>query len=199
MPKNNIFASVVSSVIAAVVVLGLFLSGSKPSPATTPAPAQNFGSTVETVRVTLGQGFDALAGSSVSGPITQNRTLATSSTAATGNVLLASQLATFSTILYTPLVTNTNIYLPASTTFPYTFLPKAGDRTQLIIFNATTTSGIKIGIVPGAGSLVATASTTILGVAATASTTATNAMVVHILRKPNTDLLYMISAYQAQP
>lgn len=49
---------------------------------------------------------------------------------------------------YTPNTDSVTLYLPAVSELPATFIPTAGDRRLLQIFNATTTSGITVALDP---------------------------------------------------
>jgi hypothetical protein len=62
---KNVLISVVTAAIVAVVAAVLVVS----------APSEKFGSFIETVKITFGQGFDAKANSSITGNLTVSGTL----------------------------------------------------------------------------------------------------------------------------
>jgi hypothetical protein len=196
MVKNTL-TSIVTATAVAIVVSVLALAGFNTPQPVVMDQSKSDGLTLaglETVRLTLGGGVDVIANNRDGGLVFKGG-LATTS-AATTTVIPSSNIVGFNTILYKPLRPNVTLQLPASTTFPQSFLPRAGDRTRILFFNATTTttgSQNNVGFAGGTGTLVKVASSTPAG---TASTTGQNAMEITILRKPNTDLLFLLEPYK---
>lgn len=108
-------------------------------------------------------------------------------TTATASVLSATDLVGYSELHLTVSTGSLTLTLPASSTLS-AFLPNAGDYTQFILYNATTTSGINVTLAAGTGTLLESASST-------AATTAQRASMVTVLRKVNTDLIFMIQPF----
>lgn len=94
----------------------------------------------------------------LTGNLTTGGSNATTTTA-TSQTLVASDLTSGSVIFLKPTVGSVTVTLPATSTLS-TFLPNAGDSTMLIIHNATSTSGINITIAGGTGTLLKKATTT---------------------------------------
>lgn len=116
------------------------------------------------------------------------------STTATTYTLVSGDIVGYSTISMTPNTGSLNLVLPSSSTMS-TWLPNSGDRTSIILFNATTSAGIQIGLVPGTGSLLEIASSSIGTTALTASTTPAKAMRLEVFRKWNTDLVFLAQPF----
>lgn len=186
---KNITTSAVTAIIIAILVVSLS-GGSRPTPPQEMDP--DFGSFTETVKITLGRGFEALESSEVSQNLVRRRINSTT-TSATAQTLVPSDFIKYATISVLPTTGSVNWYLPASTTFPTTFLPRLGDWTDFMLINASTTAGINVGLIAGTGTLVHTASSTPANVA---STTAATASRVTVLRKANTDLLFMVAPFK---
>lgn len=192
---KNILTSTITAVIVAVVVVGLALSGGAK-----PVAPSNEGTNlagISTVREIFGQGFEAQP-SVIQGNLTHrnlvvSNSLVSTSSSLTSYTAIPRDFVGYSTVVINPIVGSLNVTLPASTTFPSTFLPRIGDRTDFILFNASTTAGINIGILAGTGSLVEVASST--SAAVTASTSPAKATRVEIIRKWNTDLVFLVSPF----
>lgn len=192
---KNILTSLFTSFIVAIVAISIVITGVKKD-TVQPSPSK-LGSTIETVKVTFGAGAEIIP-NRFDGGLIYKQSLATS-TLATIETLPTSNIISYSTIMLTPNTPNLNLYLPASTTFPQSFLPRAGDRTEIVLFNASSTTGLasNMGLVSGSGTLITVASTTATSaIAATASTTGQNLMRISIIRKPNTDLLFTVSTFK---
>jgi len=84
-----------------------------------------------------------------------------SSTLATTMTLRTSDLQDYDTWFITPNTGNLVYTFPASSTMS-SFLPNAGDRKDLWVYNASTTSGVSISFVAGTGWDLETASSTYL-------------------------------------
>lgn len=106
------------------------------------------------------------------------------STPLVATTLLNSDIVGYTTISMTPNTANLLLTLPASSTLS-TWLPLAGNAVTFYLLNATTTAGVNIGLYPGIGTLIQQASTT-------ATTTSQRYSEIKVVRKPNTDLLFMI-------
>lgn len=188
---KNIITSIISAGIVAIIVVTLALSGQKATPA--PSSSPDVLGALETTKLTLGQGAEIYPSNRDGGLIFRGalaRTISSSpDSISVGNII------GYSTLLLTPTVSNVIVSLPASTTFPSSYLPRPGDRTQIVIFNASSTAGNQslLGFAPNTGTIVQVASTTNAG---TASTTGQTGMVVNIMRKPNTDLLFMFAPFK---
>lgn len=117
------------------------------------------------------------------------------STTVTSYTLVSNDVVGFSSIILTPNTGATNLYLPASSTLS-TWLPNPGDFTTFILLNGTTTAGVNgtIGLTAGSGTLLAVASST-GSTGITASTTAGKASEINVVRKTNSDLLFLVSPY----
>lgn len=180
--------TIISSVLVSLLVSILAVAGLAPVARNIP---KNVGSFVETVRINFGKGFEARS-SEVNGNLTLGGANSTS-TAATSFTLRALDLVNYASIFVTPNTADLNYFLPASSTFPADFLPTAGDRTSILLYNATSTSGVEVGIIAGTGSLLQVASTTPGGTASTSPDTASR---IDIIRKQNKDLLFLISPFR---
>jgi hypothetical protein len=110
------------------------------------------------------------------------------STLATTYTATSSDVVGYSTILLTPNVGTLTMTLPASTTYTLSsWLPQAGLRLTMFVFNATTTAGQNIII---AGN---TANGSILENASTSATiTPQKGAILEVMRKPNSDLLWTL-------
>ncbi len=98
------------------------------------------------------------------GKITTSSTLTVgglnSTTTAASATFKASDLA-FSTISAFPNVAAVSLTLPASTTLATAgFLPNAGDRTSIAVFNASSTAAATVTLVGGTGTLLTSATST---------------------------------------
>lgn len=190
MTKNLLTSGITAAVVAIVVSILALAGGHSAQPVVDQSP--QLGSTIETIRSTFAGGVDMNSNFRDGGLVFKGAFATTSS----GTVALsAGNIVGFSTIFFTPQTANATVQLPASTTFPQSFLPRAGDRTEIFFLNASSTTAIGslVGIGPGTGTLVTVGSTT---PASTASTTGQNGMRISILRKPNTDLLFSISPFR---
>lgn len=186
---KNIIAAAVTSLIVAVLALSV-----TPAPSQAPSDIKPLGSQIETTQINFGAGFITGAEAFVGKGLTKRGVNATS-TSATSQALIPRDIIGYSTLVITPTVGKVNMTLPASTTFPTTFLPKSGDRTDFIFFNATTSTALNgtIGFVPGAGSLIEVASST--AIAMTASTSPQKGTKVEILRKWDSDLIFFVAPF----
>lgn len=106
------------------------------------------------------------------------------STTAVAYTLAAQDVIGYSTIILTPNTASTTLTLPASSTLA-SWVPQAGQRINMFLFDGSTTPGVNIGIIAGSGSLIENASST-------ATTTSSKAMELDVMRKPNGDLLWSI-------
>lgn len=97
------------------------------------------------------------------GQITANAGLLQSSVNSTTTgatvTLLQADLLGYTSLLITPIVSDSTITLPASSTLT-TFIPNAGDRVSMAVVNASTTAGIDVIFVEGTGTLLRSATTT---------------------------------------
>lgn len=117
--------------------------------------------------------------------------LYSTSTVQTASTLAASELAGYSTISVTPTGGSLTLTLPASSTLT-TWLPNIGDTTSFVMFNASTTAGVNVVIAGGTGTTLVTASSSV-----TNSTIGpASAGRFEVLRKPNTDLLFMMVPFK---
>ncbi len=171
--------------------MGAILTGTRAQVTPTPSPSSPALGGVSTVKEVFGSGIEIYSNIQDGGLI--YRGINTFAPAATTLSLTAQNIIGAQTMVINPLRNNLTVYLPASTTFPSSFLPRSGDRTSISVFNSTTTTGTVLGFTGGSGTLVTVASTTIVG---TASTTNQNIMRIGIMRKPNTDLLFYFEPFK---
>lgn len=108
-----------------------------------------------------------------------------STTTPASMTLSATDLIGVSTISMFPNVGAITITLPATTTLT-SWLPNTGDRTSFVLVNATSTSAITLTVAAGTGSLISKASTT-------AAVGPGGMMLINVVRKANTDLLFYLS------
>lgn len=102
------------------------------------------------------------------------------STPSTSYTLIQKDILGFGSILLTPTVDSISLTLPASTTVS-SFIPKAGQRTSLLIVNGTSTAAKTITIVTGTGVVLKNASTSAaIGPGAVG--------LLEFVRKTNTDI-----------
>ena len=184
---KNIITSLSISVAVTIFIVSL-------ATGTGETPAETFSSQIETVRVTLGGGADVVAVPLSGGLIFKGANQKTTTAAATA--LTANEIVGFNTLIVNAGIPASTLQLPASTTFPQSFLPRAGDRTSITFLAATTTTGVAnslIGFTGGTGTIVLVASSTPAG---TASTTGTLGMRIDIVRKVNTDLLFLVEPFK---
>lgn len=112
-------------------------------------------------------------------PITTGRDYATTTEMA-APTLLASELNGYSSITIYASTSDVTLSLPATSTLA-TFIPNAGDQTEVIFKNSTTTAGIDLGLLPGTGMTFRKATST-------ATTTAEGMIRALFKRKTNTDM-----------
>lgn len=122
------------------------------------------------------------------------RTGGTNSTSTPVSLTLkAADLATYTSVSMTPTIGAITVTLPASSTMA-TFLPNAGDRTSFVWVNASTTAAAVITVAAGTGTLLMTASSSGTTVAP-ATIDGTKAAVIQVIRKANTDLLFLMQPF----
>ncbi len=178
--------NIVAALVALVVVFGAGYYLAKPS-------QSNLGGLSERdIRaVSLGVGQTSASQRfmvSSNGVTTQGGVLSTSTPASL--TLQASDIVDRATLFVTPTTGATTLTLPASTTLAaLNFLPNAGDRTRIVIVNASTTVAKNLTIAAGTGSLLVSASTT-AQIQSGANGGVGN---IEIIRKANSDYLFQLS------
>lgn len=178
--KNHIVGGV--ALIFAIIAL-VFHNGSTTTVIKNiPVPEAHLGGTTNYDSISVSQGLITTGVNS------------TSTTVSTQQTLSQSDVQGYSVISITPNIGSVSLNLPASTSLSSTFLPNPGDRTNFILFNATGTAGILVGVAPSTGSLVETATST-SGVAINASSTAGKALRIEVFRKVNTDLVWLVHPF----
>ena len=88
-----------------------------------------------------------------------NSSVNSTSTIQTAQTLVATDIATYQSVILTPNTGDLTLTFPASSTLS-TFIPTAGDRTEQCWYNATTTAGIDVTFAAGTGIDLEVATTT---------------------------------------
>lgn len=145
--KTTMLKNIITSVVVSVIVTcGLFLVLNTHAQKSV---ENSFGATVGTTHI------ESLNISK--GPFSLSFTNAT--TTGTSVTLQQSDFQPYNSLLVTPIVGAATLTLPASSTLS-SLVPKVGDVQQLMVVNATSTSGISVTIAGGAGTLLRKATTT---------------------------------------
>lgn len=92
-----------------------------------------------------------------SGQVWNQFALATSSSGST--TFQSTDITNNATIVITPAIGAQTVTLPLGTAFASQFLPNVGDRTQIVIYNATTTATAIVTLAGNTGTKLANAST----------------------------------------
>ncbi len=147
------------------------------------------GVTIASSTITAGQ---VLGTMTFKGPVYTSYTNSTSSTA-TSQTLIASDIVGFSNVLFMANTDSTTLTFPATSTLASTFIPNAGDMQDQCWYNATSTASKNITFVAGSGFDFEVASSTAKAVQGNLSS---NLLVVsgnsgcfHFIRKANTDIV----------
>lgn len=109
------------------------------------------------------------------------------STSTPANMTMAYTDLQYSVISVLPTVGSITMTLPASTTMSSSYLPNAGDSTQFVVHNASSTAGIKITLAGGTGSLVEVSTST---AATTFLIQPLGTALIEAYRKANTDYIF---------
>ena len=117
----------------------------------------NIGGNLAVTGTTALTGAVTMSGSFGSGFMTRSGTALASSTVNSAETLSAANLISYNHITYTPNVAAMSLTLPASSTLA-TLIPNTGDMITKTINNATSTAGITVTLVAGAGENIATSS-----------------------------------------
>jgi hypothetical protein len=128
-----------------------------------------------------------------------NSTTTSAGTIATGGgafTLIASDIVNYSSISANPIIASTTWILPASTTLTTAgWLPNAGDSTNFVIYNATSSVAVGLGLKGGTGSLLKLATTSAGTSATIATTTSGDSLLIRAIRKADTDILFIVSQF----
>lgn len=178
---------IVLALIAIVIAIAAFF-GTHSS-----APTPTLGGTTNYDQLALNAGLNVTGGTIQStGSITSSSTVTIGGIYATtspGSATFAVSELLYSTIASTPTVGAITLTLPASTTLSTAgFLPRAGDRTSISFYNASSTAGATVTLAGGSGSLLTTSTSTKI-------VYPTDVDTINIVRLPSTDYSFqMVSA-----
>lgn len=137
-------------------------------------------------RLEVGTGCDQQY-TSCTGTLVVGGVLATTTQA---SMTLAPSDLNFGVIAMNPTVGSITVTLPATTTSPMSsFLPNAGDETEVMFYNASTTVAQDITLAGGTGTLLSKASTS----AAVRSGSNPGMALLKFIRKANTDIAVFMS------
>lgn len=137
------------------------------------------------VSLLIGCGISYAAFSTDRAPYPVYTGVNSTSTTATSYTMVAGDIVGYYNLVITPNTGNLLLTLPASSTLS-SWVPYSGNTVTLDLFNATTTSGINIGLYAGTGTLLSLASSS------NATTTSQRMTEIRVMRKPNTDLLFTV-------
>lgn len=163
----------VVAILALVISVGNAVGGSNQS-----VPAPKLGGTTNYDALTLDNGDLTIS----HGKIVQSGPLSTTTPA---SMTLAPSDLAYPVVLMNPTVASVTITLPATTTSGMSsFLPNAGDRTDVTIVNSTTTAGINITLAGNTGMILTNASTSKVLIGGGNQGIGT----LQLIRKSNTDI-----------